>query len=73
MFLASVGAPERYVEALSGYAKKRTKIFLIVLNVNILMYIFTFIFVHTCFIYIFHGLDPENICFYKQFYCLIGN
>ena len=23
MFLASVGAPERYVEALSGYAKKR--------------------------------------------------
>ena len=25
MFLASVGAPERYVEALSGYAKKKKR------------------------------------------------
>ena len=43
------------------------------MQVCVWVYIFTFIFVHTCFIYIFHGLDPENICFYKQFYCLIGN
>ena len=25
MFLASVGAPERYVEALSGYTKKKKR------------------------------------------------